>query len=37
MDKEQYIQKIIKMLYQANEKQIKNLVVFIKAYLRLDE
>lgn len=36
MDKEQYIQEIMKMLFQADEKQLKKLIAFIKAYLRLE-
>lgn len=36
MDKEQYIQEIMKMLFKADEKQLKRLIAFIKAYLRLE-
>lgn len=36
MDKEKYIQDIMKMLFQADERQLKNLAAFIKAYLRLE-
>lgn len=35
MNKEQLIQEIMKMLFQADEKQLKKLRTFIKAYLGL--